>query len=190
MKNSATATMAYDISEHRHRFSVWAAARATQRGFARVDVLRDALEQCGVREFLLSPDAFQTDEDHFRVLHNAWCRSIVQFLEGTHPNVSFGRAAKLIAVYLKSMVVLARPETSLARVAHPPIDAILLNNIGHASNVLSPHKRLWRRVKWTQLQEEAYYAVVKQLRETVGAEEPFWKLEQFWTVTDDSNTVD
>lgn len=40
---------------------------------------------------------------------------------------SFGRAAKLIAIYLKTTIVLSGAEnTTLGRVIHPPIDSILL----------------------------------------------------------------
>ena len=43
--------MAYTEFQHQHNFSVWAGARAAQRGFTNVELLRDALEQCGVTEF-------------------------------------------------------------------------------------------------------------------------------------------
>lgn len=179
--------MSYDITEHRHRFSVWAAARAAQRGFASLAALRDALERCGVVEFLARAEAHETDEARFRALHEGWCRSIVKSLEASHPRVTFGRAAKLVAVYLKSMVVLARPDTTLARFVHPPIDAILLRNVSRAADVHSLHKPAWAHVKWTQLNELSYYALVSQLRAVIAREEPFWKLEQFWTVSDESD---
>jgi hypothetical protein len=177
--------MPYDITEHRHRFSVWAAARAAQRGFASVEVLRDALERSGVREFLRGSEAYQTDEERFRALHEAWCRSIVRSLESSHPKATFGRAAKLIAVYLKSMVVLTRPDSVLAGIAHPPIDSILLRNIARAPEVQSPHKSAWAHLKWTQLDESSYYSLAGQLRAVIGAGEPFWKLERFWTVSEE-----
>ena len=176
----------YDIIEHRHRFSVWAAARATQRGFASVDVLRDALQCSGVVEFLETANAQQTDSERFRELHCDWCRSIVRSLERTHPNATFGRAAKLVAVYLKSMVVLARPETSLARFAHPPIDSILLRNISRAPEVRSPQKRIWGKIRWTQLDEGGYYTLIAQLRTVIPDGEPFWTLERYWTVSEES----
>jgi hypothetical protein len=176
--------MLYDIAEHRHRFSVWAAARAAQRGFASVGVLRDALECSGVVEFLDRADAYGTDECRFRTLHEGWCRSIVRSLEIRYPKATFGRAAKLIAVYLKSMVVLARPDTILAGAAHPPIDSILLGNLARAPNVHSPHKPTWARVRWTQLDETSYYTLVGQLRAVIADGEPFWKVEQFWTVSE------
>jgi hypothetical protein len=179
--------MSYEITEHSHRFSVWAAARATQRGFTSVDVLRDALEGSGVVEFLRRADAYGTDAGCFRTLHEGWCRSIINSLEARHMNATFGRAAKLIAVYLKSRVVLARPETILARVAHPPIDSILLRNVVRAHELQSPHKYTWAKIKWTQLNETSYYILVGQLLALLPDGEPFWKLEQFWTVSEESD---
>jgi hypothetical protein len=182
----------YDITDHRHRFSVWAAARAAQRSFTSVDVLRDALEKCGVVDFLKAGGgAEDIDDGRFAQLHRTWCRSIVDHLmvrglEG----VTFGRAAKLIAIYLKSMVVLGPggADTSFARVAHPPIDSILLRNCSKAQDIDSRHKRGLRGVRWTQLDEASYYNLIDQLRTVVPSPEPFWKIERFWTVTNDSES--
>jgi hypothetical protein len=184
--------MPYKIDEHRHRFSVWAAARATQRGFSDVDTLRKALEACGVREFLATPNFGDIDATRFDAIHRQWCTSVMHFLKEVRiPNVTFGRAAKLIAMYLKSEVVLGPgSRTALARIAHPPIDGILLSNLAASSDVNSEHKRKWAKTKWTKLNEQQYYELMEQLRGVLGHEhgheEPFWKLERFWTVTDDA----
>jgi hypothetical protein len=177
--------MPYEIDEHRHRFSVWAAARAAQRSFADVDTLRKALERCGIVEFLETPNSDDLDPSRFDMLHRQWCMKIVDSLrEAGIPNVTFGRAAKLIAMYLKSVVVLGpRSGTALARFAHPPIDSILLRNLAASNDVNSKHKSEWAKIKWTKLNDEGYYELVKQLRQILGPEEPFWKLERFWTVT-------
>ena len=44
--------MSYDLSEHRHRFAIWAAARASQRGFTTVENLRNALESTDIQDVL------------------------------------------------------------------------------------------------------------------------------------------
>jgi len=64
-----------------------------------------------------------------------------------------------------------------------PIDAILLDNMRKASDVLSTHKSTWRNVKWTALREDEYYRLIDQLRMCIHGE-PFWTIERFWTVTD------
>lgn len=179
--------MAYDINDHRHRFSVWAAARAAQRGFSNVVTLRGALESCGVVEFIARADLDDIDDTRFDALHRRWCRSVVAFLKKAGiRNVRFGRAAKLIAMYLKSVVVLGPDcKKAFARMAHPPIDGILLRNLAK-SEVKSEHKAKWAKIKWTKLDAERYYELVTELRETLGPKEPFWKLERFWTVTNKS----
>ena len=81
------------------------------------------------------------------------------------------------------IVVGSDPDCELARVAHPPIDAILLKNISKAKEIENPHMEEWAKIKWTQLNEERYYALIDQLRSCLGASEPMWLLERYWTVT-------
>ena len=119
----------YQIEHHIHRSAIWAAARASQRGFTSVIVLRDALEQSGIVEFVPKPYASSVGAAQFRELHQEWCRSIIRFLERRNSAATYERAAKLVAVYLKTRVVLPHAESKLARVAHPPVDSILLRNI-------------------------------------------------------------
>jgi len=175
--------MPYDHFEHRHRFAVWAAARAAQRAFARVEVLRDALEQTDIRQFVADRGSLVTTGEEFDPLHSKWCNAIVGHLsrQGV-PNATYGRAAKLVAVYLKSMIVLGEhAASSLARVAHPPIDRILLRTMATSAEVESRHKARWRRVAWTTLDEAGYFELLQQLRETLPPESPWWRLEQYWT---------
>jgi hypothetical protein len=47
--------MAYDAFQHRHNFAVWASARAAQRGFTDVATLKEALDDCGIVEFVRDP---------------------------------------------------------------------------------------------------------------------------------------
>ena len=177
--------MEYDINEHRHRFSAWAAARATQRAFTSIDMLCDALTECGVAEFVRSSGAEPIDEERFRELHPIWCYRVLDYFtrkgEPLKSRASFGRAAKLIAVYLKSMVVLGPAgDSDLARIAHPPVDSILLRKASKAADIKSVHKRDWHKIKWTQLSEKEYDSLIGQLRSAVDSGRPFWSLERFW----------
>lgn len=181
---------AYDMTEHRHRFASWAASRAVQRKWpsANKAKLQGAIGSCGIREFVSSPESRNTGEDRFRELHLQWCHAVMEFLgrQGVE-DATFGRAAKLVAVYLKVMVVLSPAgECDLARVAHPPIDRILLQKVATAVDVRSSQKRLWKTVSWTQLTEESYYSLIGQLRAVIGSSDPFWTLERYWNVADDS----
>jgi hypothetical protein len=109
----------------------------------------------------------------------------VAYLQGrVVKDPTFGRAAKLVAVYLKSMVVLAAPESGLAHVAHPPIDRILLQNLARQRGLPKQHTR----TPWTKLDEEQYQALIACLQSYMHPNEPFWKLEEFWTVTEADDT--
>lgn len=177
---------AYNLDEHRHRFSVWAAARAAQRGLCDVDTLVEALGHCGVNDFLAKADLNAIDPSDFDEHHREWCRSIVRSLKARGlGKASFGHAAKLLGMYLKSMVVLGPDsETTFARVAHPPIDSILLSGLSSSDEIKCGHRHAWEKVRWSQLDEAAYYALIEELRScAMAANEPFWKLERFWTVT-------
>jgi hypothetical protein len=102
-------------------------------------------------------------------------------------DATFGRAAKLVAVYLKVMVVLSPAgDCDLALVAHPPIERTELQKLAAEVGVDSTHKRFWKTVNWTQLTEENYYSLIGQLRALIPPTDPFWTLEQYWNVADDS----
>ena len=179
--------MPYELFTHRHNFAVWAAARATQRGFTDVPKLRDALIAAGIQRFLPDSVVLDTDCDRFEHLHRSWCRSVCAHLTARGvANVTFGRAAKLVAIYLKSMVITAGfAYTQLGRCIHPPIDRRLLQALA-ADPVHDPEQRtLWRQTNWTQLTEDEYYNLVRQLRSILPGEIPFWMLEEYWTAADD-----
>jgi hypothetical protein len=168
--------MRYTHHQHKHNFSVWAAARASQRGFATVSELQTALEQSGVERFAKQPKKLGS----FDELHSGWCRAICATLESSGiANVTYGRAAKLVNVYLKSMVVLQDMNSKAASVIHPPIDRILLRNIASDVAIDQHHRKLCRHTNWTQLDEDQYFELISILRE-LGGGEPFWKIEKYW----------
>jgi hypothetical protein len=145
--------------------------------------LREALDQSGVVGLAKAAN-LPVDHVAYDEVHRAWCGSIISYLASRNVHASFGPAAKLIAVYLKGKVILTgNAETNQACVIHPPIDAILLDNMRKASDVSSTHKRTWRNVKWTALSEDEYW-LIDQLRLCIAHGEPFWTIERFWTVTD------
>ncbi|MEI7587708.1 hypothetical protein, partial [Runella sp.] len=87
---------------------------------------------------------------------------------------TYGRASKIIAIYIKTAVVLPnRGEGVLAALAHPPIDRILLTNL---------KVKHWVEAvpNWTDLEQHEYFLLVEHLRR-IGIT-PFWKLEEFWMV--------
>jgi len=85
----------YTLAEHRHRFAAWAAARASQRGFASTGVLVAALEASGLREFIADRDRWPTTREAFDKWHDGMCNALLEKLPAT---ATYGRAAKLLAV--------------------------------------------------------------------------------------------
>lgn len=179
--------MPYDLFTHRHNFAVWAAARAAQRGFTNVQNLKEALEASGVQRFLPDPAFTDVNCTRFDELHRSWCTAIVNCLNARNiPNVTFGRAAKLIAIYLKAMVITGGSAYStLGRCIHPPIDRRLLQALASDSRHDKQERDGWRQTNWTQINENEYYELIKTLRATLSPEIPFWMLEEYWTVVDD-----
>ncbi len=174
----------YTIEQHRHNFSVWAAARAAQRGFTNVNNLRNALEQCGIREFISNESSNSISYEIYANLHSRWANSIMQYLESLGINdVTFGRAAKLIAIYVKSMVIMSDPSSSLAINALPPIDAVLLKNISKDTNLPKQFRQKCSKIKWTQLDEARYIRLINELKKYIILDQPMWVLERYWTVT-------
>ena len=178
--NSGTINnMSYSEYEHRHNFSIWAAARAAQRGLTSVKNLRDALEQSDIEIFVNNPSS----ESTFKAQHKEWCKSICKYLDKKGvQNVSYGRAAKLVNVYLKGMLVLNDLSGDPAKFIHPPIDRILLQNVAKIPTIGTEEKKKLQTTNWTQLQEDDYFQLIDILKD-INGDRPFWQIEKYWTVT-------
>jgi hypothetical protein len=181
--------VSYDLTEHRHRFAVWAAARASQRGFTTVKNLRDALQATDIRSVLSDPRTLRLSAVQFDALHRSWCSSICSSLTRHRiAKVTYGRAAKLVAVYLKATVIMGDGcNSSFGRNLHPPIDRILLHGLASSDRVTSAHKAVWRSINWTQLGEPAYYELIGQLRSAIPDKAPFWTIEEYWEPSEAGN---
>jgi hypothetical protein len=176
--------MSYDHFEHRHRFASWAGARAAQRAFAPSAVLCSAIEATSLRAFLREPASLDIAACRFDRRHRIWCNAVIKHLSDNGiEDATFGRAAKLIAVYLKAMVVVGEnAQSQLASVVHPPIDRILLQSMAKSTVIRSPHQSHWRSVAWTKLDESEYYSLLGELRTVLGESEPWWKIEEYWKI--------
>jgi hypothetical protein len=101
-------------------------------------------------------------------------------LQADIKNVTFGRAAKLVAVYLKTMIVIPDPECVFAAILHPPVDRILLQNVARDKQYPSEFRKVWSTTNWTELNEDQYYQVIETFREC-GLDIPqFWRIERYW----------
>jgi hypothetical protein len=172
--------MKYTERQHRHNFAIWAACRATQRGFASVAVLRQAAEGSTLEAFSWRPTRLGAFDEQ----HKKWCAKICSNLE--HQGIfgaTYGRAAKLVNVYLKSALVLRDLSSQAAKVIHPPVDRILLSNVAKILDIEPSVRKLLRSTRWTQMDEGRYFEVIEALRE-VNGDHPFWTIEEYWTITE------
>lgn len=177
--------MTYSHFIHRHKFAVWCAARAVQRKFTKTKFLRDALDKCGVVEFVKHYDGGAISHETFDKFHENWCDSILKSWEADQvANGSYGRAAKLIAVYIKSMIVLQNKQTALSNIAHPPIDRMILQNISKDKSINHPNRMYWKAINWTELNKIQYKNLIKDLRQVIN-DKPFWVIEKYWPITSD-----
>lgn len=175
-------THEYSHFLHRHNFAAWAAARAAQRGWIKTHRIVGALANSGLPDFLRDPANWPDDPAGFDALHRHWCGRIIQYL-GSHGDAkaTFGRAAKVIAVYLKCMVVVGPGwDSSFAQVIHPPIDRVLLQGIAKDRRLDGDIRSLCRKCNWTQLTEERYYELIAELRTRNMHQPAFWALERHW----------
>lgn len=185
--------MDYDIQEHRHRFAVWAAARAVARGFTTTEKVKRAIEASDLRDLVFSsPTKWPTEG--VDELHQKWVDQILTKLEEdgvfnegpdkknrVRKEQSYGRAAKIIAVYLKTCLLMCpHVDHDFHSLIHPPIDRTLLQELSNRPE-FSKYKSRWRPVatRWTQLTKKEYLELIASFREA-GLDRPFWTIERYW----------
>lgn len=163
--------MKYSINKHIQMFATWTAARAVQRSFTTTKKIKAAIEKTSLPSF--SKLKIRTDVA-FEDFHRKCAKKIMLSLK--KENCSYGRASKIIAVYLKTTIVL--PKNGKGRICsliHCPIDRILLSNIAKKQKLKHLKKTIW-----TKLNEEKYWQLIDELR--ANDLTPDWKLEEYWEI--------
>ena len=132
--------MTYNFNEHKHRYAICTAARAVQRSFTTTENIKEAIDATSLRLFCESNEPVLQEE--FDNHHKLWCRSIKTTIENKGIPCSYGRAAKIVAIYLKTSVILpTMGNNKKSFVIHPPIDsiekgAVILNPIDKRTPVI------------------------------------------------------
>jgi hypothetical protein len=163
----------YDFNEHKHRYAVWTAARAVQRSFTNTANIKHAIEGTTLRQFAESNKP--VIQDQFDKLHREWCNAIINHFSSSEIECSYGRAAKIVAIYLKTSVIHPNlGEGAICSVIHPPIDSILLTSLSQGKDSL---KDLCKK-RWTGFREVAYWDLVHRLRNEYKGFD--WRLEEYW----------
>jgi len=162
----------YNFSEHTHRYAIWTAARAVQRGFTNTARIWAAIDRTSLRNFSETlPLIMEEEFDH---QFDSWCRLLKESFVPV--SCSYGRAAKIVSIYLKTSVVLAtKGAHSLCEIIHPPLDSILLKNLLSQVPPLSGQTLIW-----TQFEHEDYWEVVRIIRDKMKFN---WRLEVNWQPT-------
>jgi hypothetical protein len=174
----------YTFEEHIHRYAVWTAARAVNRDFAKTEVIRKAIEKSGMLKAYL--DNPLTDSQEYESWHGKCATSLVRSFKSVGIECAFGRAAKIIAIYLKTAVILPnRGRGSVCKAIFPPIDSILLKALLSDPEILKKLKRedkeLIRDVTWTKLDKSGY----TKLKRAISCYASFdWTLEIYWQPSD------
>ena len=103
-------------------------------------------------EFVKENEEKDISQSDFDKHHESWCESIMQTWERDEiKGASYGRAAKLLAVYIKSMIVVRDGQSKLSAVAHPPIDRMILKNISKDESIKHQNRGGWKEIKWTKM---------------------------------------
>lgn len=184
----------YDFKEHCHRYACWAAARAASVSRFSNTQIADFIRLIQLQEGV---DQLRKETTISHELYKEWFLTKVEALEklmGPYRkeesesekklrNISFGIAAKVISVYVKTYEVLPEKGMSLlSRFAFPPIDSFLLKKL-KSSKIAAIEK-----TNWSKFEKVEFMQVIQLLRNHMG-DSPFWMLEKYWNVNDEENTI-
>lgn len=194
----------YSFAEHAHRFAVWAAGRAYSRsgghgGGYSVQYAQRMLEAAGMRDINTPEDLPSKDGIdafiHERIEAVRAARPATYVHHETRDHLKFrctyGRAQKLVNVYLKSKLVCGgyHDDERVERL-HPPLDRKLLRGLNAVceevagqdeyaefrKNFLDAQALGDSWVVFTQTTYEAYIKAVKSLQQ----DKPLWAVEEHW----------
>lgn len=180
--------MEYSIHEHKHRFGVWAAGRASSVKNCRFSVKtgKELLESTLLDEFgnrIQVPEQLPSSEELDKI-HKKW-RKTIRDLGKTKFNlpISHGIAAKLINCYTKAVFVCGGyHDDPYVQALHPPVDALLLQSLNKGD---LKRKELWEKAwkwRWSNFNSDQYSQVINGIRDACRENDlpGLWGIEFFW----------
>lgn len=168
----------YTIEEHIHKYACWTAARAASISrFSNNEITQFILEnnlrtELGkIKEKKITSDEYK---EWFIKQVDGILTSMKNYTsnkgEKFFRNISFGIAAKVISIYVKTSEVIASGGLSpISQVAFPPVDSYLLKGLKI------------KGVVWSKLEKGDFINLIGQL-EKLNEGKPFWKLEFYWNL--------
>ena len=191
----------YSYAEYRFDFAVWAAfkgitAGSAPKGFT-IEKARCILKATGFYGLAENGVEWLPDPKYFDKRHYTWCEEVCE--KRKHLEIkdwSDGRSAKLINVFIKTLMPLTLPNRGKAKwyAVHPPIDGEVLKGMKNAG---IGNNNIWDWLKaetgsslpygsWTNFKYEHYEKVIDMIRcnlRECGEKEdllPLWKNERFF----------
>jgi hypothetical protein len=200
----------YSMLEHRHRLAVWVAGRAySRKGSGHTVAVAQALIENSGLNAISSPEDLPEPRDVDAFIHQLignvivaaraipdhkhWKTGQLQRLECT-----YGRAQKLVNMYLKSKIVCAEFSEYTDRVSalHPPIDDQLIKAIQRnlescPEQTKAQFKKQWATARklgtrWTKFNQQNYDAYISAIRSFLAGR-PLWQIEYLWLPSEDSS---
>ena len=182
VKGQRASPVPYNIEEHKHRFSAWAAGRAANVIGCRfsVEQAKTILESAGLNQLLADPNNLPLPQ-HIDDNHKEWRGKVIAAALTQGLNFTHGVAAKLINIYLKAGFVCGGHHAN-ARVQalHPPIDSVLLDEL-YDKNI-GGFRTIWnkaRKTRWSKFDSDEYELVIKNIRAALP-NQAMWEVEQYW----------
>lgn len=169
--------MNYNLKQHVHNFAVWTSSRAVQRAFSKTEMIQRAINDSDLRLFSESID--ECNQDSFDEFQRKCSNQIIGSFGKNNILCSYGRASKIIAVYLKTTVIIQHgDQNTRCSFIHSPIDSILLKALD--KNLMINE---FKNIRWTTLDETNYWELINKFK---SKNLPInWKLEEFWTPTEE-----
>src|SRR5690625_3288143 len=151
----------YSHFDYKHHFACWAAARAAQRGVQGMTTKKVSkwIGLTGLKNFVANLNEFSPiTAENYDCQHLEWCRILET------QGISFGRAAKIVAVYIKAMLTTSNEAiASHCRHVHPPIDTQVLQALAKAKTLPYTSRSKYRSTSWTQLTELEYTNLIASI---------------------------
>ncbi len=170
----------YTIKEHIHQFSIWTAARASQRGLKdfKIKKLKDILENIDFKNQVEKYIKSDVNRINYEIFHKKIANEIIENSTKLKVKMTYGRASKVISIYLKTAIVIPNGGKGVvANTIHSPIDSILLKALSREYK-----KPNWKKLTWTKFTETEYWNLINDLEKN---KLPInWKLEQYWNPED------
>ena len=178
----------YSIEKHKHLYAKWCAAAAYGRGLAGGgnSLAFELIEASGLGQITV-PEHIGQDVDQWQI---GFMKNIVdEAARKNVPDFSFGRAQKLVNIYLKTVLVCGghHLHRSVA-LLHPPLDFELFkglrsflskNRVAHANARSAFIAAQKRNPRWTKFDEGDYTAHIDAIK-LLMAGKPLYQVEEHW----------